>query len=80
MAVAVRLHTLSREANMAQGNSRFTVHLHPFAGALTLVTWISVCGAFTLEVVAPRDPVERLYQMDAERDQLARGASAVPGR
>ncbi len=65
---------------MSRSNSRFTVHPHPFAGALTLVTWISVCGSFTLEIVAPRDPVERLYQMDAERDQLARTVSAVPGR
>ncbi len=65
---------------MFQSNSRFIVHLHPFAGALTLATWMSICGSFTLEIVAPRDPVERLYQMDAERDQLARSANAVPGR
>ncbi len=65
---------------MLQRSSRFTVHLHPLAGALTLVTWISVCGSFTLEMIAPHDPVERLYQMDAERDQLARRVSAIPGR
>ncbi len=65
---------------MFESNARFTVHLHPLAGALTLLTWISVCGSFTLEIVVPHDPVERLYQMSAERDDLARSASAVPGR
>ncbi len=65
---------------MFQSNSWFTVHLHPFAGAFTVATWISVCGSFTLEVATPRDPVETLYQLDAERDQLARSVKAVPGR
>jgi hypothetical protein len=55
--------------------SRFTVHSHTLAGAITVATWLSLCTAFGLEVAPARDPVARLYQMDAERDALARQAS-----
>ncbi len=67
--------------------SRFTLAVHQVAGPLTVATWLAVCGGFALEVVPRRDPVERLYRMDAARDELAqlqartahpRGLAAAP--
>jgi hypothetical protein len=52
--------------------SRFTVHSHALAGAVTVATWLSLCTGFGLEVAPARDPVDRLYQMEAARDALAR--------
>jgi hypothetical protein len=62
--------------------SQLTLAVHQVAGPLTVATWLAVCGGFALEVVPRRDPVERLYRMDAARDELARARprelAAVP--
>jgi hypothetical protein len=55
--------------------SRFAVHSHALAGAVTIATWLTLCTGFGLEVAPARDPVARLYQMDAERDAMARQAA-----
>lgn len=55
--------------------SRFTVHSHTLGGAVTIATWLSLCTGFGLEVAPAHDPVARLYQMDAQRDALARQAA-----
>ena len=57
--------------HLASG-SRFAVHSHALAGTVTVATWFVLCTGFGLEVAPARDPVARLYQMEATRDALAR--------
>jgi hypothetical protein len=56
--------------------SRSILVVHRLAGPLTVATWLAVCGGFALEVVPRHDAVERLYQMGAARDALARARLA----
>jgi len=56
--------------------SRSILAVHRLAGPLTVATWLAICGGFALEVVPRHDAAERLYQMDAARDAMARSARA----
>ena len=57
--------------------SRSILAVHRLAGPVTVATWLAICGGFALEVVPRHDAAERLYQMDAARDQLARSAGGA---
>jgi len=56
--------------------SRSILAVHRLAGPLTVATWLAICGGFALDVVPRHDAAERLYQMDAAREEMARSAGA----
>jgi hypothetical protein len=68
---------ISMNEQRADVLSRSILAVHRLAGPLTVATWLAVCGGFALDVVPRHDAAERLYQMDAARDELVRSAAAA---
>jgi hypothetical protein len=46
------------------------------AAAAVVALWVSLCGAFAVEILPIGSPVDRLYELEAARDRFERAAQA----